>query len=101
MKRIALGLTLAAGLAVFSLPSHAQTVCSTRTNFLNELSSQHQERPIAMGLAANGSVVEVLASKDGTWTILATSPNGMSCVVAVGDSWEALKVKFVADGPEA
>ena len=55
-----------------------------------------------MGLAANGSVLEVLASKDGTWTILITSPNGTSCVVAVGDSWEALKANKTADsGPAA
>ncbi len=94
-------LTAAAG-AMFASSSHAATVCSTRTNFLNELSSQHRENPIAMGLAANGSVLEVLASKDGTWTILITSPNGTSCVVAVGDSWEALKANKTADsGPAA
>ncbi len=88
--------------AMWHSPSHAATVCSTRTNFLDELSSQHRENPIAMGLAANGSVLEVLASKDGTWTILITSPNGTSCVVAVGDSWEALKANKTADsGPAA
>ena len=94
-------LTAMAG-AMLPSSSHAQTVCSTRSNFLNELLSQHKENPIAMGLAANGSVLEVLASKDGTWTILITSPNGTSCVVAVGDSWEALKVNKTADsGPAA
>ncbi len=107
MSKILKGLAVVAPLtamagALLPSPSHAQTVCSTRTNFLNELLSQHKENPIAMGLAANGSVLEVLASKDGTWTILITSPNGTSCVVAVGDSWEALKVKQTADsGPAA
>ena len=90
----------AAGVALPS-PSHAQTVCSNRTNFIKELSSQHREDPVAMGLAANGSVLEVLASKDGTWTILITSPNGTSCVVAVGENWEALKVNKTADGGPA
>ena len=96
---------LGAALAVllFVLPSlaHGATVCSSRDNFINELSSQHREKPIAMGLAVNGSVLEVLASKDGTWTILITSPNGTSCVVAAGDSWEALKVTYASDGPQA
>jgi hypothetical protein len=44
-----------------------------------------------MGLAASGSIVEILVSQTGSWTILVTSPNGTSCVVAVGDYWEALK----------
>ena len=81
--------------------SHSTTVCSSRTTFLEELGAQHREHPIAMGLAANGSVLEVLASQEGTWTILITSPNGTSCVIAVGDSWEALKVKKVNLDPAA
>ena len=93
-------LTTASG-AMWHSPSHAATVCSTRTNILNKLSSQHGENPVAMGLAANGSMLEVLASNDGTWTILITSPNGTSCVVAVGDSWEALKVNKAAEGGPA
>ena len=107
MSKILKGLAILAPLAAVAganLPSTSQaaTVCSTRTNFLSELSSQHRENPVAMGLAANGSVLEVLASKDGTWTILITSPNGTSCVVAVGDSWEALKANKTADsGPAA
>ena len=88
-------LTTASG-AMWHSPSHAATVCSTRTNILNKLSSQHGENPVAMGLAANGSMLEVLASNDGTWTILITSPK-----VAVGDSWEALKVNKAAEGGPA
>ena len=101
MRRTALGLILAAVLAVFSWPAHAQTVCSTRTNFVESLRALHKETPIAMGLVTNGNVLEVLASEKGTWTILVTRPNGVSCVVAVGDSWETLRVNLVADGPEA
>lgn len=94
-------LTTASG-AMWDSPSHAATVCGTRSNFLDKLSSQHRENPVAMGLAANGSMLEVLASNDGTWTILITSPNGTSCVVAVGDNWEALRVNEAADsGPAA
>ena len=76
------------------LPAFAQQarpVCSDRTKFLNALSSIHSESPVAMGLVTNGSVVEVLASKTGSWTILVTWSDGRSCVVAVGEGWEALK----------
>ncbi len=29
-----------------------------------------------MGLTANGGLLEVVASKDGSWTIIVTMPNG-------------------------
>lgn len=81
-----------------TLAAEARPVCSERTNFINALATVHSESPVAMGLGANGSVVEVLASKTGSWTILVTSPNGTTCVVAVGEGWEELKT---APGPAA
>ncbi len=45
---------------------------------------------VAMGLVSNGSINEVLASKDGSWTIIVTRPDGMSCVVAAGEAWEGM-----------
>ena len=37
-----------------------------------------------------GAVLEVFASKKGSWTFLITMPNGLTCVVASGQSWETL-----------
>ncbi len=84
--------------AVPTLAAESRPVCSERAKFLNALSSVHSESPVAMGLGANGSVVGVLASKTGSWTILVTSPNGTTCVVAVGEGWETLKT---TPGPTA
>jgi hypothetical protein len=51
-------------------------------------------------LSRNGNVLEVLKSdKAGTWTIIVTRPNGMSCVVASGEAWEELPK--LALGPAA
>ena len=47
-----------------------------------------------MGLAPNGGVVEVLASENGSWTLLVTMPDGHSCVIAVGENWEALQPRI-------
>jgi hypothetical protein len=45
-------------------------------------------------------VIEVLKAPDGkTWTILFTSPNGASCLVASGEAWQELEVKL--NGPHA
>ena len=48
-------------------------------------------RPVALGLANNGGVVEVLSSKTGSsWTIIITMPNGPTCMVAAGENWEKI-----------
>ena len=43
-----------------------------------------------MGLARNGTVIEVFTSVEGTWTIIMTQPVGISCLVASGNYWESL-----------
>ena len=83
-------ITAAAFATALSLPAMAQTVCGERTKFLDHLSHGYKEAPAAMGLVSNGALLEVLVSKQGSWTIIVTRPNGMSCVVAAGEAWEEL-----------
>ncbi len=75
-------------------PALAKTVCSTRTAFVDQFALRFAENPVAMGLASNGGVVEVLASENGSWTLLVTMPDGHSCVIAVGENWEALQPRI-------
>jgi len=66
--------------------------CGSRPEILKQLSSRFKEAPVALGLAKDGSVVEVLTTDNGeTWTILVSQPNGSSCLVAIGEGWEELK----------
>jgi hypothetical protein len=68
-----------------------QQECQKRAELLKGLSHSYNERPIAMGLATNGGVLEVLTSGTGqSWTIIVTMPDGMACMVAAGQSWEHL-----------
>jgi hypothetical protein len=78
----------------------AQPVCNDRSAIMKYLRNKYAEAPVAMGLAANGSVLEVLASPSGSWTIMVTSPKGHTCVVASGKAWETLAPK-AALGPKA
>jgi len=78
-----------------SAPAETQTVCGERSTFLDHLARNHGEAPVATGLVSNGSVLEVLASEKGTWTILVTRPDGLTCVVATGEAWSP----FVAPIP--
>ena len=47
-----------------------------------------------MGLSTTGDMVEILADgTDGSWTIVMTLPNGLSCLVAAGENWEFVEPK--------
>jgi hypothetical protein len=72
-------------------PAAAQTVCAEHAEVVKELGARHAETPIALGLAANGGVIEVFSTGDGsTWTMVITMPDGMTCMMAAGESWETL-----------
>lgn len=68
--------------------------CDSRETVLAFLSDRYAEAPVAMGVARNGGLVEVLTSgADGaTFTIIVTTPDGRTCMVAAGDSWESLSI---------
>lgn len=66
--------------------------CGKRNTILSFLSSKYSEKPIAMGVAANGGLIEVLSSNGGsTFTIVVTMPKGNTCMVAAGEGWELLQ----------
>ncbi|MEE8119569.1 MAG: hypothetical protein V3T39_08440 [Gammaproteobacteria bacterium] len=93
---------VAAALGVYLfLPSlvAAQAVCGERQRFIDTLRKQHQEAPTSIGMTSNGQIIEVLTSAKGTWSIIITSPGGKTCLVATGDSWEAVERTLVK--PEA
>lgn len=68
-----------------------ESICAERDTLMSSLSREYAEAPKAVGLANNGSVVELLTTRDGrTWTLLMTRPDGTSCVVAAGEAWDQL-----------
>ena len=96
-------LVTAAVLALWSMSAQAQQQqppCADRSDFLNHLSANYKEAPVAMGLTDRGGLLEVVASKGGSWTIIVTMPNGMSCGVASGMNWESTS-QFQANDPDA
>jgi len=86
-------LIAAALVAVFSYPVSGQqrAACDRRADVLKHLSAKYAEAPVAIGLANNGGVLEVLSSPKGaSWTMIITMPNGPTCFVAAGENWEAV-----------
>lgn len=72
-----------------SVPQVRQMVpCGKRTEVIRMLREQFGEGVVAHGLAHSGAVAELFTGPNGTWTIVATSPDGMSCMVGAGQSWQ-------------
>ena len=80
------------GLSFASPPAQAARLCGDRAQILEQLKQDHNEKPNALGLSADGGVLELLVSPEGGWTLLVTYPERPTCVVAVGKAWEALQV---------
>ncbi len=90
-------LAILASVAFGGGPAHAQSNCDNRTSLIAKLDRNFGEQPIAVGLATTGNLLEVLISADGTWTILITSPDGLTCIAAAGEHWQTLKTAKPAD----
>ena len=81
------GATLIFGSAAFAQGSS----CANREMIVDRLQSKYGESRQSAGLNQNNGMVEVFASTEtGTWTILVTMPNGMSCLMAAGKSWQGM-----------
>ena len=63
--------------------------CLQRTAVIERLEAASGERPAHAGLASNGALLEVTVSPDGSWTILLSFPDGLSCPLAAGEAWRS------------
>ena len=98
LTAVAAGLVTAA--AMLPAVANAQAAaCADRASLVRSLSNNYAEVPKSMGLAANGAIFEIFASEKGTWTILVTRPDGISCLMATGEGWETMPQ--LAQGPAA
>lgn len=66
----------------------AQSICGERAKFLAKLAHDYKEAPTATGITADGRMLEVLTSEAGTWTMIITNTNGLTCMVTAGQAWE-------------
>ena len=88
-----ISMMLAAILAVVSTAALAQSgPCGPRSTVVEALAEEYQEAPVAVGVTSGGGLVEVLSSSDGeTWTILVSTPGGLSCLIVAGEGWRPIE----------
>jgi len=94
LRSVIRAVTVAFALSLSIAPAsgaNAQQACGKRTDVVHSLGDKYKETTTAVGLVNNGMLIEILTSKTGSWTLLMTRTNGVACVMAAGEAWEAVK----------
>ena len=74
-------------LLAFATPAYAQ-VCLTRPDMAKELLDRFGESPGRWAMTMGGALIELFEAKSGSWSLAVTRPNGLTCLMAVGeDGW--------------
>lgn len=84
---------LAAILAMLALaaPTQAQSVCGDRVEIIKVLAAKYQELPRAFGVTGGDRILaELFVSKTGSWTMLMSQPQGVTCILATGVDWQEM-----------
>lgn len=80
-------------LAVAALPLAASAQpaesfkCAPRDLLVDRLGAKFNEEPISVAVTSAGSLLEVLASPEGSWSIIVTMPEGPACLMSAGYGW--------------
>ncbi len=93
MKKLVLVLLLFAALPSMAA---AQTFCANRAEVLDRLAAEYGEHLTEVQEIEDHGLLEVLKSPtEGTWTVILTKSDGVSCVLATGDG-----LAVTRNGPE-
>ena len=86
--------------AAMATPALAEgsATCANRDKVVSALSEVYAENPVSIGLTEEGAVIEVMASSEGSFTIVVTHPNGLTCPIAAGKAWQTVAAKVTGDG---
>ena len=96
-------LVMAVAIAAATLGSSAAASnCAPRDVVVDRLAARYGESRQSIGLGANNAMVEVFASPEtGTWTIIVTTAQGLTCMIASGQAFETLAEAPPAPGTDA
>lgn len=71
-------------------PTIQSRTCLPHNDANAKLRQQFGEKVLGRGVSGDGTLLEVFLSTSGTFTVMKTSPRGLSCVVDFGDGWQTL-----------
>ncbi len=81
---------IALGILLGAVPADAQLQCAHRSDLVARLDQDFDQKLTGVGVTSDGLLLEVFASKEGSWTALVTRPDGHSCIVSHGEDWHVL-----------
>ncbi|MGH6892977.1 MAG: hypothetical protein ACREEP_12020 [Dongiaceae bacterium] len=64
--------------------------CLPHAEIEAKLLSDFAEKKFGHGISGDGNLVEVFIAPTGTFTVVKTSPRGVSCIVDFGEGWQTL-----------
>jgi hypothetical protein len=65
-------------------------ICLAHADIEAKLLSDFGEKKLGHGISGDGTLVELFIAPTGTFTVVKTSPRGVSCIVDFGESWQTL-----------
>jgi hypothetical protein len=64
--------------------------CMAREGADDKLRSEYGEKILGHGVSGDGTLVEIFLAPSGTFTVIKTTPAGLSCVVDFGEGWQTM-----------
>ena len=64
--------------------------CGPRDKMVESLANRYGEHPIGRGTQRN-HMAEMFASESGSWTLLITPGDGLSCILGAGKGWDVIE----------
>lgn len=95
---------LSAAMLAGTPPAEAEDrpACARRDTVVRKLAENFGETLRSVGLHRSDGIVEIYSSDEtGTWTILMTRPDGISCLMSSGQMWEQDATPLQAPGEPA
>jgi len=81
-------LILAVLLITWPFAVQGQSFCMKHSDFVAEVAREFQETLVGFGLLSDNRIFEVFASSEGaTFTIVVTTPEGITCPIGAGQGW--------------
>jgi hypothetical protein len=64
--------------------------CMPRDGAEDKLHAEYGEKIVGHGLSRDGTLLEIYLAPSGSFTVIKTTPAGLSCVVDFGEGWQTL-----------
>ncbi len=89
MRKTLFKMTMGLGIMALAAQQVQAQNCAPREDIIQRLAETYGETRRGIGIARQGAVMEVYASdSSGSWTITVTLPDGVTCLIASGQSYE-------------